>query len=309
VQALLTDETLPFGQQLSVQVADSHYSAVPYLGMMIPYESLITIARVRANRTFYRQPPPSPPFMTPKQGHPIWYGERFNLRQPGTWHEPDAILETKFTNRRGKTYTVKIDAWYDMLMSGTREYPMYKYPFTLVRIRLLNENQELLFKRPLWLLVFGERREELSLIKVWEAYRQRYDIEHFFRFGKQRLLMSAYQTPEVEHEEKRMLLSHILWWQITAVAYTQLYLARAVAESLPYLWERYLPRYTTEEKSEASPSEVQRDWQRIIDQIGTPGSNPKPRGKSPGRHRGEEQEKRKKQPVIKKTQKKHKKAA
>lgn len=158
---------------------------------MIPYENLITLARVRANRTFYRQPSPSPPFMTPKQWHPTWYGERFNLGQPGTWHEPDAILETKFTNRRGKTYTVFIEAWYDMLMSGTREYLMYKYPFTLVRIRLLNENQESVFKRPLWLLVFGERREELSLIQVWEAYRQRYDIEHFFRFGKQRLLMSC----------------------------------------------------------------------------------------------------------------------
>lgn len=150
------------------------------------------------------------------------------------------------------------------------------------------------------MLVFGARREEISLIEVWEAYRQRYDVEHFFRFGKQRLLMSAYQTPEVVHEEN--------WWQITALAYTQLYLARTVAQSLPYPWERYLARYTTEEKVEASPSEVQRDWHRIIDQIGTPASVPKPRGKSPGRPRGQEQEKRKKQPVIKKTQKNQKKA-
>ena len=86
-------------------------------------------------------------------------------------------------------------------MRSTREEPMYRYPFTLVRIRLLNEKDEPVFARPLWLLVFGERRKELALIKDWEAYRQRYDVEHFFRFGKQRLLMSAYQTPEVVHEE------------------------------------------------------------------------------------------------------------
>jgi len=229
-----------------------------------------------------------------------WYGERFDLKDPETWDEPDAIQKTTFTTRRGKNYTLLIDAWADMLMSGTREYQMAKHPFTLVRIRLVNEKDELVFTRPLWLLVFGERREELSLIEVWEAYRQRYDVEHFFRFGKQRLLMSAYQTPEVVHEEN--------WWQITTLAYCQLYLARSLAESLPYPWERYLPRYATENHIEASPSEVQRDWNRIIDQIGTPANVPKPRGKSPGRPKGEKPKPREKQPVIKKTQKKHKKS-
>ena len=67
VQALLGDDTLPFGQKLCIQVTDSHYSAVAYLGMMTPYENLVTIARVRSNRTFYRKPPPS--FMPPKRGH------------------------------------------------------------------------------------------------------------------------------------------------------------------------------------------------------------------------------------------------
>jgi len=67
VEALLTDEMLPFGQQLCVQVTDSHYSAVTYLGQMTIYSNLVTIARVRSNRTFYRQPPPSG--ITPKRGH------------------------------------------------------------------------------------------------------------------------------------------------------------------------------------------------------------------------------------------------
>jgi len=43
---------------------------------------------------------------------------------------------------------------------------------------------------------------------------ERLDIEHFFRFGKTRLLMDKIQTPDVEHEEA--------WWQLVMIAYTQL---------------------------------------------------------------------------------------
>jgi hypothetical protein len=42
---------------------------------------------------------------------------------------------------------------------------------------------------------------ENSLIDIWEGYSECYDIEHFYRYGKQRLLMDAYQIPLVENEE------------------------------------------------------------------------------------------------------------
>ena len=140
--------------------------------------------------------------------------------------------------------------------------------------------------------MIGEHRNELSLVEAWQAYGQRYDVEHYFRFGKQRLLMAAYQTPDVEHEEN--------WMQIVALVYMQLWLARDLAEALPRPWERYLPEANRET---ASPSTVQRDFGRIIRQIGTPAEPPKPRGKSPGRAKGERQHPRKRQPVIKKAKK------
>lgn len=83
VKALLNDEALPFHQELCVQVADSDYSVVYYLGEMGKYDNLVTIARVRSNRVFYRQPLSS---ATPhKQGHPTWYGKRFDLKDKTTW--------------------------------------------------------------------------------------------------------------------------------------------------------------------------------------------------------------------------------
>ena len=292
VNLLLNDQTLPFHQQLCVQVVDSEYSIASYLGEMAEHENLVTIARVRSNRVFYQMPPPRP--ASPSRGHPTWYGKRFDLKDSDTWKEPDEVVQTTYTNHLGRIYKVQLECWGNLLMTGTREYPMHQHPFTLIRVRLFNEANKQVFQRPLWLLMMGQRRNELSLTEGWKGYVRRYDVEHFFRFGKQRLLMTAYQTPEVQHEEN--------WWQIAQLAYVQLWLARYLAEAMPRPWERYLPQFQTQTKDqEASPSMVQRDFGRIIQEIGTPAKAPKPRGKSPGRSKGDRQKPRKRQKVIKKS--------
>ena len=167
---------------------------------------------------------------------------------------------------------------------------MHNHPFTLVRARLLDAQGQSVFQRPLWLIVLGERRHELSLLDTWHAYEQRVDMEHFFRFGKQKLLVAAYQTPLVEHEEN--------WWQLVQLAYVQLFLARDLAEVMPRPWEKSLVKAVQREI--ASPAMVLRAFGRIISQLGTPAQAPKPRGKSPGRAKGEKPGPRKRQPVIKK---------
>ena len=124
-------------------------------------------------------------------------------------------------------------------------------------------------------------------------------MEHFFRFGKQRLLTTSYQTPIVEHEEN--------WWQITQLAYVQLFLAQDLADTLPKPWERYLPQFAA--NGSASPSMVQRDFRRIIRTIEPMQESPKPRGKSPGRAVGDAQKRRERHEVIKKSKKPLKSAA
>ena len=88
------------------------------------------------------------------------------------------------------------------------------------------------------------------MLDIFSSYRQRFDIEHFFRFGKNRLLMDKIQTPDVRHEEA--------WWQIVMVAYAQLYLARSLANSLPNPWEKYLPSFNARGGIK-QPTQVQTD--------------------------------------------------
>ena len=292
INALMKEETLPFHDELCLHVADSVYSAVTYLGTVLVQEhkNLVNVTRARSNRVFYHQAPPVEGEGGP--GHPTWYGERFDLKDASTWGEPDAVEETSFTTRRGRACQVHLEGWHNLLMRGKKHLPMHHYPFTLIRARVLDEEGHPVFKRTLWLIVIGERRHGISLLEAWEAYGRRYDVEHYFRFGKQRLLMAAYQTPDVEHEEN--------WMQMVALAHVQLWLARNLAEAMPRPWERYLPQA---ERGTASPTMVQRDFGRIIRQIGTPAERPKRRGKSPGRAKGDRQPRRRRYPVIKKAPK------
>lgn len=68
VEDLLRQEALPFQHDLCVEVVDSAYSAVSFWGRVVHHDPLVTIARLRGNRTLYRAPSPS---RAPRpKGHP-----------------------------------------------------------------------------------------------------------------------------------------------------------------------------------------------------------------------------------------------
>jgi hypothetical protein len=276
IDALLRDGNLPFAHSLCVEVGDTNYSKPEYLAANRHHANLVTIARARSNRTFYRQELADEGEQ--RRGHPIWYGEAFDLKQPATWHTPDETASLTEVSRKGKGYQVNLQAWHNLLMPGKQKpipLPMHRYPFTLVRIVRYDEQGVQVGQHPLWLIVIGQQRHALSLLEIYHAYQRRYDLEHFFRFGKQKLLLVDFQTPETVREEA--------WWQLVHIAYAQLWMARETASLLPRPWERTLP---TMQIRRISPTAVQRDFARIIRQLGTPAKPPKRRGNSPGRPKG-----------------------
>ncbi len=101
--------------------------------------------------------------------------------------------------------------------------------------------------------------------------------------------MTAYSTPDVKHEEN--------WFKLTLLAYVNLWTARNLAVILPRPWESYL---TQNESLKVTPSLVQRDFYRIISQIGTSAKSPKRRGYSSGRIKGYKKAPRSRHQVIKK---------
>lgn len=286
IDDLLNDPQLPFGQHLCVETVDSSYSKPAYLHAHRQHPNLVTIARLKSNRSLSHQFQPEPDAAA-SSGHPRWYGQPFKLSQPERQATPDETVSREETSRRGKRYRVEIRAWHNMLLRGKRELPMHAHPFNLICVTRYNEAGEPAFKHPLWLLVMGDRRNEVSPEQSYLAYQTRFDIEHFFRFGKQKLLLTHFQTPDVAREET--------WWQLAHLAFAQLWLARHLTDALPRPWERHLPAM---KQRHMSPTLVQRGFARIIRQLGTPAQPPKPRNISAGRSVGRKLPKRPRQPVV-----------
>ncbi len=183
------------------------------------------------------------------------------------------------------------------MLRGSKQFKSSQHPITVVQVRIVDAGGHALFKRAMWLGVMGVLRDQLSLVSIYQYYRARYNLEHFFRFGKSKLLLDRYQTPESKNDE--------YWWQLCLLAYLQLYMAKSLVSQQPKPWEKYLPAYRDVRHNPlqvSTPSQTQRGLAQLLITVGTPAKECVPRGKSSGRKKGESPGPRTKQKNIFKSQ-------
>ena len=283
---------LELSDNLCISIGDSLYGTEACRIEADKQKNLVHIFRISNNRNLYSKPNIES-LNSSSKGRKKEFGHKMNLGKLDTHIPYNTEEEFQWTNYKGIEYTVRVRCWKDMLLRGSRHYNGSKHPMNLVQIRILDTNKKEVHKRPLWLCVFGARRNDVSAIDAYKNYKSRYDIEHFFRFGKQKLLFTSYQTPKVEHEE--------LWWKLCLIAYAQLYLGKSIVSSHPEPWESYLPEYkdTSCVKNQAiSPSQVQKNFSNILQMIGTPAKTSVARGRKSGRLLGEKQIKRESLDIV-----------
>jgi hypothetical protein len=284
LKAIVGNRSLPWSDDLSVVVADSHYSCASFLEPLADCGNLVSVTRLRSNRVLFCQPPER---VAGQRGAPKKYGLAFRLKQPGTWGE--AATTTQFQiERGGRELTVTLQAWPDLILKHEADGHACTQTVNVIRAAVQDADGKWVYNRDLWLAMAGDRRGEITGPQAFAAYDRRFDQEHCHRFLRQRLLMDACQTPVAQHEEN--------WLMLVTLAYAQLYAARDLAQNVRRPWE---PRRTTEPAAViASPTMVQRDFARILATTGTPAAPPKPRGKTPGRATGQSPGRRIRRPVA-----------
>jgi hypothetical protein len=272
-------------------LGDTAYSRPTFIERIQEHENSLLIARLISNRVINRKSNEKIRKIGDRRtrGHELWYGTAFNFKDSTTWGSPDETTSTIFVSRKGKIFTARIQCWNEMLMRQKNGIKLNEYPFRVLRIEIVDEQENVVFNRPMWLMVSGKRRYELDLLQIWESYKRRYDIEHFFRFGKSRLLLDKFQTPDTRHEES--------WWKISCLSQAQLYMGKELANNMPTPWEKYLPSMRENETVKA-PRQVQKSFNRITAETGTPAAAPKPRGKQLGRQKGARPTRRMRHPVV-----------
>ena len=279
-QLQLLAESTPAHSPLTVIVADCAY------GNLEPYsEDQVVIARGRTDRQG-RRPVKSDQIAHKKRGRPRKYGPetiRFiEDMPPGTEGGSDEECEYEDTTKRQRV-DVLLNRWNDVYIEGHSKL------VDVVKIEIFSKHDYTkTLLPPLLLILSGGRRRDVTALEAYQSYRRRFDIEHFFRFVKQKLLFCAYQTPELDHQ--------ISWWWFCCMAYWLLYHVRHIGEGSTRPWHK-----KRDSTKPAGPGEVKRLFAtRIFPVLGSPSHPPTNREKSRGRELGTRFPKRKRKKVVKK---------
>jgi len=303
VNKLLDSTDYSLGKSLTVNTLDSNYSSPEYVAQTYHQEHLVNIIRLSSNRNVWQcltaeQAKVHRDTKQDNRGASKVYGNGYKLNQLLDWKLPcDEQTAFGIKLKNGKKCKVVVQSWSSMMIRSKRGHNMKDKPFRLCSIQLQDaKTKKPLFKKPLLLAIWGKREKELSLEQIFWAYRARFDIEHFFRFGKQKLLLDSFQTPDESHQK--------VWLKIVQIAYWMLWLAKSQAVPKSKKWQQYAYKNTAAYESKIpSPSQVQQQMELIILAFDQEPFLPKPRKKGKGRKKGEIQVKRTKHAVRKKKKK------
>ena len=92
---------------------------------------------------------------------------------------------------------------------------MSDIPINFIRAEVFKENGDKKYNRDLWIGVAGKDRDKVKIIDAFKEYADKFDLEHFFKFSKSKLLMDKMQSSDPKKDEDFMLM--------TGVAYHALY--------------------------------------------------------------------------------------
>ena len=307
VNDLLNQDGLPFDQDLVVNALDSNYSSPEYIADTHDQPNLVNIIRLASNRNAWKkltagQIAEQKQSWSDSRGAPPIYGAKYKLSQVADWDlPPDEQQSFGIKLANGRKAVVKVSGWKEMMFRSKRGKSMKDKEFDLVKVVLHDGLTGLpLFKKSMWLGVWGKRREELNLEEIYWAYRNRFDIEHFLRFGKQRLLLDKFQTPDRDHLQN--------WLEVVSLAYWLLWVASDEASHQTKKWQQYDPAFKRrqQEQLRVSPSNVQDQLETIILSFDQQPFTPEVKIKGKGRRPGTTFPKRPRYPVRKKTTKRKK---
>lgn len=260
------DEKLPFATSAKiVNTADTGYTVAEFIAPLIEsFDQLLLINRIRYGIKVYRpyqgvqkeqgreKSYEDEPYYLQTESCRIFTNpktkERFSKAQRPIFNLPtdqEVSFETRL--KKGREIVIHIYRWNDLLLRGKNGYKMNDKPFDLICIRPIDkETGAALFKRDMFVGVWGKERRSHATIDIQQDYQHRYDIEPHNRFCKQQLLMDKYQTPEVKSLDA--------WLWTVLLTFWLLYFASTDVEVQVNLWEEYLPQVKRTQQSKERKS-------------------------------------------------------
>ena len=139
------------------------------------------------------------------------YGEKSKLNDPESLPTPNFAEEFEEVLRNGSIQTVKLSIYKGYICRGSKNYKMSHVEVNFVKAEVFKENGHRKYDRDLWIEVVGKKKDEISPRDIYLHYKSRFDIEHFLKFGKSKLLMDKFQSSDPARDEDFMMFSAIAY--------------------------------------------------------------------------------------------------
>ena len=197
--------------KLVVNSADSGYGHAAFLAPMYAQKNLVNVVRLKSCNVWNQK------HRKETGGANGIYGDCYHLRRKDAKTKYKnaktgelAALKTSIADRpcdqtetyetatkSGKVIEITLYLHKNMLKRTKKGHNMKDKPFDLVVVEAKDKaTGEVMFGKPIYLAVTGQRKGEISLRAAYEEhYAHRYDIEPNNRFIKQQLLLEKFGTP------------------------------------------------------------------------------------------------------------------
>jgi len=232
------------------------------------------IGRIRADRVMLTALSPPAPGRPRPTGRPRRHGAVMTLADPASWPEPNT-RSTRETDRYGCAEALSWDRMHPRL-THRGAWAAHPGRLPIVEGTLIRLQVEYLpgarAAKPIWLWTSAVDADTDAVIRCWQAYLRRFDLEHTIRFAKQAL---GWTRPRL-----RSPAAADRWTWLILAAHTQLRLARPLAVDLRRPWERPLPT------GRLTPARVRRGFRYLRAKTPCPASAPKSAHPGPGRPPG-----------------------
>jgi hypothetical protein len=262
------------GDPAIIIVMDAGYN-VARLAHLLADLPAVLVARVRADRVFYRPGPPKAPGLAgrrPRHGTPVkcanpatWGGAAVGQQRQQARHGPVQAVAWQRMHPMVHRYTGGFEDWPE-----DRELPLIEG--TLIRLSATSRAAGYPALEPMWLWASVPVAGDAMVTVLWQAYLRRFDLEHTFRFLRQQLGWTKPLLRDPAAADR--------WTWLVIAVYAQLYLARGLAAITRLPWQRPQPA------AEMTLARVRAGFRRARDAAGTPASTAKPGKPGPGRPKG-----------------------
>lgn len=250
VDRLLSDGALPFKEApLIINNLDSGYVGAGYLDSVKQHLNLVSVICLRhGSRVWEAAPEGSHKPKVYGRKHYLLAADRvlhckkhpknglpYEVHQEAlaTHKTPDEETAWEETLKNGRRVRFQVRRFKDLLWRTIDGVAMKDRPFDVALVEVRDAaSGEMVFKKPLFLGIFGNKRAQLQIPQIPKTYRKRYNIEPFFRFAKQNMAMRGFQTPVAQHLDNWMYV-------IIASCWLLFHSARCLT-SQPKKWQQYL---------------------------------------------------------------------